>query len=337
MMNSSTNVLEEILTKGKIHGDNSGIGFTGDHNMQRVAAPVTLTYGSTHRTQNRGVWRCHYCGNRGHIAPYCYRLYGKGKRKYSIHKTQWVNKEAVVSQVPYTSLKATARFGWYFDSGCSRHMACSRDCLTNLEVHQGEHVTFGNGAKGKLLVIDQERKIEKEETDEEGGTTASDTQTKHAATSESTAVNETSPEPAARIQKDHPVDNIIGQLNGGITTRRKERVDYRNMSGFAFLNGIIEEEIYVEQPKGFVDADHPENVYKLKKALYGLKHAPRAWYERHTKFLIEDGYSQGGVNNTLFFKREKAQIMIAQIYVDDIVFGGMSDHQTKWCNTLSDR
>ena len=59
----------------------------------------------------------------------------------------------------------------------------------------------------------------------------------------------------------------------------------------AFLNGILHEEAYVEQPKGFEDPKHPDHVYKLKKALYGLKQAPRAWYERLTTFLLESGFS----------------------------------------------
>jgi len=66
-------------------------------------------------------------------------------------------------------------------------------------------------------------------------------------------------------------------------------------------------------------------VYKLKKALYGLKQAPRAWYERLTKFLINQGYKKGGTDKTLFVKKDKGRLMIAQIYVDDIVFGGISN------------
>ncbi|KAK2402513.1 putative mitochondrial protein [Trifolium repens] len=93
----------------------------------------------------------------------------------------------------------------------------------------------------------------------------------------------------------------------------------------AFLNGYLQEEVYVEQPKGFVDPEHPNYVYKLKKALYGLKQAPRAWYERLTQFLEEQGYRKGGSDKTLFVKQEKGKFIIAQIYVDDIVFGGMSD------------
>jgi hypothetical protein len=61
----------------------------------------------------------------------------------------------------------------------------------------------------------------------------------------------------------------------------------------AFLNGYLHEEVYVEQPKGFVDPDFPNHVYKLKKALYGLKQAPRAWYERLTQFLEDQGYKKG--------------------------------------------
>ncbi|WJX25548.1 hypothetical protein P8452_14576 [Trifolium repens] len=93
----------------------------------------------------------------------------------------------------------------------------------------------------------------------------------------------------------------------------------------AFLNGYLQEEVYVEQPKGFVDPEHPNYVYKLKKALYGLKQTPRAWYERLTQFLEEQGYRKGGSDKTLFVKEEKGKFIIAQIYVDDIVFGGMSN------------
>ena len=92
----------------------------------------------------------------------------------------------------------------------------------------------------------------------------------------------------------------------------------------AFLNGYLNEEVYVAQPKGFIDPHQPEHVYKLKKALYGLKQAPRAWYERLTKYLIEKGYTRGGVDRTLFVKTEGQQLLVAQIYVDDIVFGGKS-------------
>ncbi|PNY11358.1 gag-pol polyprotein, partial [Trifolium pratense] len=93
----------------------------------------------------------------------------------------------------------------------------------------------------------------------------------------------------------------------------------------AFLNGYLNEEVYVEQPKGFVDPNLPDHVYRLKKALYGLKQAPRAWYERLTEFLVKNGYTKGGNDKTLFVKEEGRKLMIAQIYVDDIVFGGMSD------------
>uniref|UniRef100_UPI0030C72576 reverse transcriptase domain-containing protein n=1 Tax=Bradyrhizobium sp. TM233 TaxID=2599801 RepID=UPI0030C72576 len=76
----------------------------------------------------------------------------------------------------------------------------------------------------------------------------------------------------------------------------------------AFLNGYLNEEVYVEQPKGFTDPHHPEHVYKLKKALYGLKQAPRAWYERLTEFLVSNGYCKGGIDKTLFVKNERGKL-----------------------------
>lgn len=68
----------------------------------------------------------------------------------------------------------------------------------------------------------------------------------------------------------------------------------------AFLNGILQEDVYVEQPKGFEYSEHPEYVYKLKNVLYGLKQAPRTWYERLTWFLMGRGFAGRSVDKTLF-------------------------------------
>ncbi|GJU69975.1 retrovirus-related pol polyprotein from transposon TNT 1-94 [Tanacetum coccineum] len=89
----------------------------------------------------------------------------------------------------------------------------------------------------------------------------------------------------------------------------------------AFLNGFINEEVYVAQPPGFIDFEKPDHVYKLKKALYGLKQAPKAWYDRLKAFLIKHEYKIGMVDNTLFTKKKSSNLIIVQIYVDDIIFG----------------
>ena len=89
----------------------------------------------------------------------------------------------------------------------------------------------------------------------------------------------------------------------------------------AFLNGFINEEVYVEQSPGFESFNFPNHVFKLKKALYGLKQAPRAWYERLSKFLISSGFKMGKIDTTLFIKLRENDFLIVQIYVDDIIFG----------------
>ena len=89
----------------------------------------------------------------------------------------------------------------------------------------------------------------------------------------------------------------------------------------AFLNGILDEEVYVTQPEGFVDSKHPTYVYRLDKALYGLKQAPRAWYDVLSKFLVNCGFSKGTIDTTLFIKRQGDDIILIQVYVDDIIFG----------------
>ncbi|KAJ9552446.1 hypothetical protein OSB04_016491 [Centaurea solstitialis] len=101
---------------------------------------------------------------------------------------------------------------------------------------------------------------------------------------------------------------------------------HKNMKVFhmdvkcAFLNGELQEVVYVEEPEGFVDPKYPEHVYVLDKALYGLKQAPRAWYETLTIYLLGSGYKKGTVDTTLFLRRSGNHLTIVQIYVDDNIF-----------------
>ncbi|GJT15939.1 retrovirus-related pol polyprotein from transposon TNT 1-94, partial [Tanacetum coccineum] len=89
----------------------------------------------------------------------------------------------------------------------------------------------------------------------------------------------------------------------------------------AFLYGTIEEDVYVFQPPGFEDPQFPDKVYKVEKALYGLHQAPRAWYETLFTYLIENGFRRGTIDKTLFIKKDKGDILLVQVYVDDIIFG----------------
>ncbi|GKD26477.1 putative ribonuclease H-like domain-containing protein, partial [Tanacetum coccineum] len=97
----------------------------------------------------------------------------------------------------------------------------------------------------------------------------------------------------------------------------------------AFLYGNIDEEVYVAQPPGFVDPDHPTKVYKVVKALYGLHQAPKAWYATLSTFLEKHGYRKGAIDKTLFIKKDKKDIMLVQVYVDDIIFGST---RKSWCD-----
>jgi hypothetical protein len=92
----------------------------------------------------------------------------------------------------------------------------------------------------------------------------------------------------------------------------------------AFLNGFLEEEVYVRQPPRFESVEFPHRVYKLRKALYGLKQAPRAWYGRLRGFLFSKGFKMGNIDKTLFLLRQGNDILIVQVYMDDIVFGSSS-------------
>ncbi|GKA03425.1 putative ribonuclease H-like domain-containing protein [Tanacetum coccineum] len=101
----------------------------------------------------------------------------------------------------------------------------------------------------------------------------------------------------------------------------KDFVVYQMDVKSVFLYGKIEEEVYVCQPPGFEDPDFPDRVYKVKKALYGLHQAPRAWYETLSTYLLDNEFQKRKIDKTLFIKRYKGDILLVQVYVDDIIFG----------------
>ncbi|GJY38848.1 putative ribonuclease H-like domain-containing protein [Tanacetum coccineum] len=183
--------------------------------------------------------------------------------------------------------------------------------------------------------------------------------------------------PTTRIHKDHPKDQIIGDINSATQTRRMTKISeehamkviqaltdlswiesmqedllqfklqkvwtlvdlpkgkraigtkwlYRNKKderGIVVRNKARlvaqEEEVYVCQPPGFEDPQFPDKVYKVEKALYGLHQAPRAWYETLSTYLLENGFRRGTIYKTLFIKKDKGDILLVQVYVDDIIF-----------------
>jgi hypothetical protein len=97
----------------------------------------------------------------------------------------------------------------------------------------------------------------------------------------------------------------------------------------AFLNGPLQERVYVEQPLGFEDPRKPNNVYLLHKALYGLKQAPRACYDCLKDFLNKNGFTIGKADSTLFTRKVDNELFVCQIYVDDIIFGSTSENFVK--------
>jgi hypothetical protein len=96
----------------------------------------------------------------------------------------------------------------------------------------------------------------------------------------------------------------------------------------SFLNGNLEEEVYIEQLTGFQLTDKGDYVYKLKKACYGLQQAPRAWYPRLDSYLQLQGFKGGSTNNNLYCRIVDSMIIV-EVYVDDIIFGSDDEKMSK--------
>jgi hypothetical protein len=171
MLNIGTSKLDEILQLGKRFGDVTGIGFTNTPTRNQVTKPVTKFVSakgsqnssvSRHRPrhyaqQTKTTWRCHYCGKKGHIRPFCFKLYGypkKGKQvkpKPTVNEStkEWRVKKDNACLLVHTC-KAAPRNDWYFDSGCSKHMTGRRALLTDLKPNTTRFVTYGDGEKGEV-------------------------------------------------------------------------------------------------------------------------------------------------------------------------------------------
>ncbi|GJX41592.1 putative ribonuclease H-like domain-containing protein [Tanacetum coccineum] len=133
-----------------------------------------------------------------------------------------------------------------------------------------------------------------------------------------------------RVHKDHPLDQVIGDLQSATQTRRMSK-NLEEHSGTQKGNSSIERSKLdrgyagrastIQATRRFKDLDFPDKVYKVKKALYGLHQAPRAWYETLSTYLLDNGFQRGKIDKTLFIRRHKGDILLVQVYVDDIIFG----------------
>jgi hypothetical protein len=96
-----------------------------------------------------------------------------------------------------------------------------------------------------------------------------------------------------------------------------------------FLNGNLEEEVYIEEPEGFQLTNKGDYVCKLKKALYGLKQAPKAWYSRLDSYLQKQGLKRGSTDSNLYYKVDDNNMIIVEVYVADIIFGSYDEKMSK--------
>ncbi|KAA0035790.1 putative gag-pol polyprotein [Cucumis melo var. makuwa] len=253
----------------------------------------------------------------------------------------WRVKTSEKCKVAFTTVQSTID-ALYFDNGCSRHMTRNRSFFIELKECASGHVTFGDGAKGRIIAkgnidrsnlpcLNEVRYVDGLKANlisisqlcDQGYSVNFNNKTGYVTKNKARLVAQG----YAQVEGINFDETFapVARLNAirlllGISCICKFKLYQMDVKS-AFLNGYLNEEVFVAQPKGFVDSEFPHHVYKLNKALYGLKQAPRAWYERLTIYLGDKGYSRNGTSKTLFINRTSSELIIAQIYVDDIIFG----------------
>nr|GEZ09941.1 retrotransposon protein, putative, Ty1-copia subclass [Tanacetum cinerariifolium] len=140
-----------------------------------------------------------------------------------------------------------------------------------------------------------------------------------------------SPTPTTRIHKDHPLDQVIHALKdpSWIEATHEEHLQFKLQEVWTLVDlpygkrAIGTKWVFQNKKdeRGFKDLDFLDKVYKVEKALYGLHQAHRAWYETLSTYLLDNGFHRGKIDKTLFIRRHKDDILLVQVYVDDIIFG----------------
>nr|GEX20175.1 retrovirus-related Pol polyprotein from transposon TNT 1-94 [Tanacetum cinerariifolium] len=216
---------------------------------------------------------------------------------------------------------------WIKDSGCSKHMTGNKSLFSTYKAYDEGNEVFESNLKGKIigkvpLLLSQSvigtKWVFRNKLDETGIVSRNKARLVAQGYNQQEGIEYD--ETYALVAR---LESIRILLAIACTNDFKlYQMDVKS----AFLNGFINEEVYVAQPSGFIDFQKPNYVYKLKKVLYGLKQTPKAWYDRRKAFLIKHEYSMGMVDNILFTKKSKSHLIIVQIYVDKIIFGSMSQN-----------
>nr|GEV41009.1 putative ribonuclease H-like domain-containing protein [Tanacetum cinerariifolium] len=194
------------------------------------------------------------------------------------------------------------------DNGCSRHMIVNMSYLTGYEEINGGYVAFGgNHKEGKIT-----------------GKGTKDNNNAGQARKEKELGKDYILLPLCTADLPFPQEPKCSQdarFKPSNDVGKKDFVVYQMDVKSVFLYGKIKEEVYVCQPLGFEDPDFLNRFYKVNKALYELYQAPRAWYETLSTYLLDNGFQRGKIDKTLFIKRHKGDILLVQVYADDIIFG----------------
>ncbi|GKC07891.1 retrovirus-related pol polyprotein from transposon TNT 1-94 [Tanacetum coccineum] len=187
---------------------------------------------------------------------------------------------------------------WIKDNGCSKHMTGNQKLFSTYKAYNRGNVIFGSSLRGNI--IGKGNKL-----DENGVVSRNKARLVAQGYNQQEGIDyDETYAPVARLESIRILLAYACALDFKLF-----QMDVKS----AFLNGFINEEVYVAQPPGFIDFEKPDHVYKLKKALYGLKQAPKAWYDRLKAFLIKHEYKMGMVDNTLFTKKKSSNLIIFEM------------------------
>ncbi|KAE8706666.1 hypothetical protein F3Y22_tig00110388pilonHSYRG00007 [Hibiscus syriacus] len=313
-------------------GRGRGLGRGGRSNHSNVECYNFSKHGHYAKECKSNI-ECYNCGKHGHYAKECYSEKRVEENVNLVAEEE--TREDGVLMMAYKNIIPDSDTVWYLDTGASNHMCGHKHLFVDMQEIEEGHVSFGDASKVQVKCQD---KICFSQKDGKEGS-IEDVYYVHDLKSNILSMGQLLENGYSVFMKDRMLhlkdkkSQLLARVE--MTKNRMFKLNLRKSWRehinclYEILRGTRNQEVYVEQPPGYMKIGEEKKVLKLKKAFYGLKQAPRAWNTRIDTYFKKNGFTQCPYEHALYVKKEKGNLLFVVLYVDDLIFMGNNEEMIK--------